>query len=243
MSEIKITETGEMQTIVSFDMAENDSPCIICGQTTNKDVRITCGYIGENAKILQRIVTEQGYLPSIDSINSLIKNNNINTDDISDGYHTFGQLYYQRMMLFATLVNLFPEISWKTRRHEDGEECFGGGWFLVTIETPYGNYGYHYEDKYWDKFNCPELRVAKHWDGYTEEDVTRLESLIRVKNFYGMILNKENREKFNSEVRESLKTCGRCIHDGKSQDIVGTPCYMCKRNSEDNRIDWFEERE
>lgn len=26
------------------------------------------------------------------------------TEDTSDGYHTFGQLYYQRMVLFATLV-------------------------------------------------------------------------------------------------------------------------------------------
>lgn len=102
--------------------------------------------------------------------------------DVSDGFHTFNQLYHQRAMLFAALVNQNRDISWKTRKHEDGEPCFGGGWFLVTIDTPEGAYGYHYEDKYWDMFHCKELEKAKHWDGYTEEDVGRLMSLHEDKN-------------------------------------------------------------
>ena len=97
--------------------------------------------------------------------------------EVSDGFHTFNQLSRQRAMLFAALVNLNRDISWKTRKHEDGQPCFGGGWFLVTIDTPDGAYGYHYEDKYWDAFHCKELERAKHWDGYTEEDVGRLMSL------------------------------------------------------------------
>lgn len=97
--------------------------------------------------------------------------------DVSDGYHTFNQLYHQRAMLFATIVNSNPDKAWKTHKHEDGKDCFGGGWFLVTIDTPEGSYGYHYEDKYWDYFKCQELEKAKHWDGYTEDDVTRLLSL------------------------------------------------------------------
>lgn len=100
------------------------------------------------------------------------------TEDTSDGYHTFRQLYYQRMMLFAVLVSEHKDVAWKTRRHEGGEPCFGGGWFLVTIETPDGQYGYHYEDKYWDLFDCEELPKAKHWDGYDETDVGRLMSLV-----------------------------------------------------------------
>lgn len=97
--------------------------------------------------------------------------------DVSDGYHTFNQLYHQRAILFATIVNSNHDKAWKTHKHEDGKECFGGGWFLVTIDTPEGSYGYHYEDKYWDYFKCQELEKAKHWDGYTEDDVTRLLSL------------------------------------------------------------------
>lgn len=41
---------------------------------------------------------------------------------------------------------------------------------------------------------------------------------------------------------EELKTCGRCIHDGESGDIIGSTCHLCKRNPDDHRIDWFEER-
>lgn len=97
--------------------------------------------------------------------------------DLSDGYHTFNDLYRQRCVLFATLVNLFPDISWKSRKHEDGELCFGGGWFIVCIDTPDGPYSYHYEDEDWDLFKCPELERAKPFDGHTDKDVGRLLSL------------------------------------------------------------------
>lgn len=98
-------------------------------------------------------------------------------ENTSDGYHTFRQLYYQRAMLFSVLVAEHKELAWKTRCHEDGKPCFGGGWFLVTIDTPAGQYGYHYEDKYWNLFDCAELPKATHWDGYCESDVGRLMSL------------------------------------------------------------------
>lgn len=32
----------------------------------------------------------------------------------------------------------------------------------MTVDTPQGAYGYHYEDKYWDMFKCKELDKAKH---------------------------------------------------------------------------------
>jgi len=97
--------------------------------------------------------------------------------DLSDGYHTFNQLYYQRMMLFAALVKQNRDKAWKSLRHEDGELCFGGGWFIVGIDTPKGSYTYHYEDNYFSLFDCKELEVGKHWDGHTEKDVVRLLSL------------------------------------------------------------------
>lgn len=99
---------------------------------------------------------------------------------VSDGYHTFDQLYHQRAILFAALVNLNKNISWKSLKHEDGNYCFdkNGDWFIVGIDTPEGTYTYHYEtDKYWNIFNCQVLPIGKHWDGHTEEDVTRLLSL------------------------------------------------------------------
>ena len=98
-------------------------------------------------------------------------------DDLSDGFHTFRQLYYQRMILFAAIVRQNKDKTWKSLRHEDGELCFGGGWFIVGIDTPEGSYTYHYENNYYSLFDCEELERGKHWDGHTEKDVTRLLSL------------------------------------------------------------------
>lgn len=98
-------------------------------------------------------------------------------EDVSDGFHTFKELYYQRMMLFAVLVKQNKDKAWKSLRHSDGELCFGGGWFIVGIDTPEGSYTYHYEDNFYSLFDCIELERGKVWDGHTEEDVTRLLSL------------------------------------------------------------------
>ena len=98
--------------------------------------------------------------------------------EVSDGFHTFNGLYKQRTILFAALVKAYKDKAWKSYRHEDGEYCFGGGWFIVGIDTPEGSYTYHYENKYWDMFDCIDLPRGKHWDGHTEADAeTRLMSL------------------------------------------------------------------
>ena len=50
--------------------------------------------------------------------------------------------------------------------------------FKVGIDTPEGQYSYHYHKKYWDKFKCVnELEFAPEWDGHKPEDVDRLLSL------------------------------------------------------------------
>ena len=108
---------------------------------------------------------------------------------VSDGYHTFDELYHQRAILFATIVNDHPDISWKSLKHEDGSYCFdkNGDWFIVGIDTPEGSYTYHYEtDKYWNIFKCQTIPVAKNWDGHTEKDVTRLLSLRKSHNLDGV---------------------------------------------------------
>lgn len=99
--------------------------------------------------------------------------------EVSDGYHTFNQLYYQRAVLFATIVKLNKNKSWKSFKHSDGIFCFNsnGEWFIVGIDTPEGSYTYHYSKEYWDLFDCEELECGKQWDGHTEKDVTRLLSL------------------------------------------------------------------
>lgn len=98
--------------------------------------------------------------------------------EFSDGYHTFNSLYEQRMFLFATIVNQNQSLAWKSHKHSDGNECFGGGWFIVGVDTPEGGYTYHYKNEYWDLFHCQELEHGKEWDGHTEKDVGRLLSII-----------------------------------------------------------------
>lgn len=99
--------------------------------------------------------------------------------EVSDGFHTFDSLYHQRLILFAALVSAFPNKAWKSHKHSDGEAPFGGGWFIVGIQTPEGQYTYHYEDKDWNIFQCPEVEKAPEWDGHTDKDVTRLLSLFK----------------------------------------------------------------
>lgn len=98
--------------------------------------------------------------------------------ELSDGYHTFNDLYNQRLHLFAIIVNLKSTKSWKSKKHANGELCFGGGWFVVGVDTPEGQYSYHYELKDWDLFKCKELRTAPEWDGHTSQDVARVLSLV-----------------------------------------------------------------
>lgn len=99
--------------------------------------------------------------------------------EVSDGFHTFDSLYHQRLILFAALVRAFPNRAWKSHKHSDGKPPFGGGWFIVGINTPEGQYTYHYEDKDWDLFQCPEVATAPEWDGHTDKDVTRLLSMFK----------------------------------------------------------------
>ena len=91
--------------------------------------------------------------------------------EVSDGYHTFNELYYYRMLYNAAFFNMLPK-EWvhKSKKHHDGEECFGGGWFIVMANLPTGQISNHYELKDWDLFQIPEKEVADKWDGHTPQD-------------------------------------------------------------------------
>ena len=94
-----------------------------------------------------------------------------NIEEVSDGYHTFKELYEYRKLYNAAFFNLFPpELVHKSKRHHTGEECFGGGWFIVIAYLPTGQISNHYEMKDWDLFNIPEKEFADEWDGHTPEE-------------------------------------------------------------------------
>jgi len=90
----------------------------------------------------------------------------------SDGYHTFDELYYHRMILFSVICNQNRERAWKSWLHDDGTMFHN--YFIVGIETPKGHYTYHYHKDYWDLFYVTELERAPEWDGHKPEDITRL---------------------------------------------------------------------
>ena len=105
----------------------------------------------------------------------------IRTKNISDGYHTFNELYHHRAVLFAIICNTYKDKAWKSKQHHDGT-MFGepGEMFIVGVETPQGQYTYHYHtDEYWDMYKVKELEFAPEWDGHKPEDITRLLSLLK----------------------------------------------------------------
>lgn len=95
---------------------------------------------------------------------------------ISDGYHTFGELYDFRKMYNACLFNEWAaqgryEVH-KSKRHFDGEECFGGGWFIVVAVLPGGQVSNHYKMEDWDLFGCVEVEKALYeFDEHGAQDV------------------------------------------------------------------------
>ena len=95
----------------------------------------------------------------------------VDKGEISDGFHTFNELYYYRMLYNAAFFNMLPkELVHKSKKHNDGEECFGGGWFIVMANLPTGQISNHYELKDWDLFQIPEKERADKWDGHTPQE-------------------------------------------------------------------------
>lgn len=98
--------------------------------------------------------------------------------DTSDGYHTFNELYHHRAVLFAALQKPYPELSWKSKLHSDN--TMFDGMFIAGINTPDGQYTYHFDLSEWDMFTCKEIENAPEWDGHMPKDVDRLLSLPEV---------------------------------------------------------------
>lgn len=101
----------------------------------------------------------------------------VDTNLISDGYHTFGELYEHRFALFLALCRHRTD-AWKSRVHSDGTSY--PGWFLVCIGwRPGEQISYHFPDAWWDRVGLTEERPPP-FDGHTSADVlTRLAGLLK----------------------------------------------------------------
>jgi len=121
----------------------------------------------------------------IEEINYNIKQEK-NTDKISDGYHTFGELYEHRITLFIALAKILEinankyseRATWRSKLHSDGSNY--DGWFILGLnKTPGEQITYHLPVSQWNETNFAEtLDKAPEFDGHTAGDVlNRLKEL------------------------------------------------------------------
>lgn len=102
--------------------------------------------------------------------------------EISDGYHTFNELYEHRYALFLALMAAHKDKAWLSLRHSDGEIPFDGNWLIAGINFGEGgDVTYHFPMIYYPhlvRTGAKVLDIAPYWDGHTSQDVVA--RLIRV---------------------------------------------------------------
>lgn len=110
------------------------------------------------------------------------RNNNEDVSEIgqiSDGYHTFDELYEHRCLLFLLALQYMEcrgDGGWCSKKHADGSEW--EGWFIAGANLRQNDrhilpITYHLPIKYWKKAinYCIVLETAPEWDGHTSDDV------------------------------------------------------------------------
>ena len=134
------------------------------------------------------MATEKNKIITTGLVNNLIKdyknNDDINIKDISDGYHTFGELYEHRIELYIALCkSLFSNWQkrthietnnpiWCSKLHSDG--TMFDGMFVLGINTEKDiQITYHLDLEYWDRVVdfAWEYDKAPEYDGHTSQDV------------------------------------------------------------------------
>jgi hypothetical protein len=131
----------------------------------------------DNSKKIQEGMDGQRVWAKMDVgvLNSIIKSvQNIDKGQISDGYHTFTQLYAHRNALFIALaeqVSVTPGKVWRSEAQSDGVRQ--DGWFLLGIGKEAGKQiTYHLPLKEWNKCAFAEtLDKAPEYDFHSSDDV------------------------------------------------------------------------
>lgn len=118
------------------------------------------------------------------ALNILVKD--CDTNQISDGYHTFGELYEHRIVLWISRCRgirvsghhkLRDEV-WISTKHSDGGVW--DGWFMLGIGfNPGDQMTYHLPMNYWDECDFAQvLEQAPPYDGHTSADVLKRIALL-----------------------------------------------------------------
>ena len=102
---------------------------------------------------------------------------------VSDGYHTFNELYRHRRELFFALCRSLKDsrVVWRSRQHNQEDDEIFEGMFIAGIDTePGAQISYHFGLAYWDEIEFAQtLDQAPKWDGHSPDDVLlRLRTLI-----------------------------------------------------------------
>lgn len=99
---------------------------------------------------------------------------------ISDGYHSFDELYDHRITLFIALCRTLCQYHldtgswrcvWRSRKHSDDSQM--EGWFVLGIGEEAGHQiTYHLPLSRWEETNFAwTLEKAPKYDGHTSNDV------------------------------------------------------------------------
>ena len=97
-----------------------------------------------------------------------------NIGEVSDGDHTFNELYQHRHHLFIALMRELSELSWRAKKNDDG--TFFDGWFIAGIHLPNGDISYHMPNDKWmflDNAGIETLENAPEWDLHNSLDVIK----------------------------------------------------------------------
>lgn len=93
--------------------------------------------------------------------------------EVSDGYHTFNELYEHRHVLFVWLCRAIennPLIrSYKTRKSNDGKADYEG-YFIAWIEFSGGQISYHLPNEYWDLLPITEKERYDSYDDHSSKE-------------------------------------------------------------------------
>lgn len=91
-------------------------------------------------------------------------------NDISDGYHTFDELYEHRCLLFINLCLSYRDKAYWRPHYK--------GWPLLGVELLVGQVTYHVPERMIPLFQDKIKLGGPEWDGHASPDVLkRLEVL------------------------------------------------------------------
>lgn len=103
------------------------------------------------------------------------------TGELSDGYHTFNELYAARHILFVNLCLTLPNVAFWTHRNKEGKTM--EGWFILGLQSSDEQLTFHLPVEYlpYVAGEIKEVERNELYDGHgTDEVLERLSALANI---------------------------------------------------------------